>query len=174
MKFTIVTTPIHDAFGITTELSPVITDKAEMIASVDLASFISDVDTLAVVLYTSHPSILASHVYLPSDDVGRLALEKALDWHTSPECIQSLSSQDFFTLQLRKLLAIAKADDLHGAKLVPVFVSFLEKSSQYHLARTIIDDLQRFLFFKNYTDGFLLLEQAEDECVIMPSYLPRR
>lgn len=168
MKITIITTPIHDALGVTAEVSAAIEAKVYEVAAIDFGSFITDVDTLAVVLHVSHPSVLEEYVYLPNDNACRLATEKALDWYEHPESIQSLVNQGYFTLQLRKLLTIAKADGLHGAKLVPIFTAFLEHSERYGLDHSLVHDLQMFLVLKDYTDGFLLIEQAEDECVIMP------
>lgn len=168
MKTTIITTPIHDALGVAAEVSATIKAKVHEVAVIDFSSFITDVDTLAVVLRVSHPSVLERYIFLPTSDTRRLATEKALGWYSHPESIQPLVSQGYFTLHLRKLLAMAKADDLHGTKLVPVFAAFLENSERYGLDQSLVHELQMFLVLKDYTDGFMLIEQAEDEAAIMP------
>lgn len=168
MKITIITTPIHDALGVTAEVSAAIEAKVYEVAAIDFGSFITDVDTLAVVLRVSHPSVLEQYVYLPSSDARRVATEKALGWYEHPESVHPLVKQGYFTHHLRKLLAIAKAEDLHGVKLVPVFAAFLEHSERYGLDQSLVHELQSFLVLKDYIDGFLLIEQSEDECVIQP------
>ena len=173
MKITTFSTPLHDAFGITAELSASIEAKVQEIAAIDFTAFIMDFDTLTAVLYTSHPSLLSQYLHLPADDDRRLATEQVLDWHSSHECLQTLAAQGFFTRQLRELLAIAKADDLHGAKLAPVFSIYLHDPDRYLLDAALVSDLRMFLLLKSYTDGFHLVDQSEDECIIMPAFLRR-
>ena len=112
--------------------------------------------------------MLERYVYLPNSDARRVATEKALGWYEHPESVQPLVKQGFFALQLRKLLAIAKSEDLHGAKLVPVFAAFLEHSELYSLDPSLVYELQMFLLLTDYRNGFLLIEQTNDECVIQP------
>lgn len=168
MKITVITLPIHNALGVTAEVSAAIEAKVHEVADIDFGSFITDVDTLAVVLRVSHPSVLERYVYLPNSDARRTATDKALDWYSHPESVQPLVKQGFFALQLRKLLAIAKSEDLHGAKLVPVFAAFLEHSELYSLDPSLVYELQMFLLLTDYRNGFLLIEQTNDECVIQP------
>ena len=76
MKVTIITTTVHDALGITT-VSASTEAEACRIASIDFASFLTNTDTLAIVLFSSHPSVCSQYLDFPEGDYRREAAERA-------------------------------------------------------------------------------------------------
>ena len=169
MKFTIITLPIHDALGITNKTLAPIESEALRIADIRYDSFIEDIDALTVALYASHPSACAELLDLPPEDLRKLAAETAKGLHFNPCCIPHLASTGYFNEQLRSLLRIARDNSDHGSKLVQVFLTMLEHAEEHLLDCSLVEDLQVFLVLKDRSDGFLLLEQTDDEILVMPS-----
>lgn len=169
MKVTTISTPIHDALGITSEVFASIEAEAQRIASIRYDSFITDIDALTVALYASHPSACAELLNLPPNDLRKLAAETAKGLHCNHCCIPHLASTGYFNDQLRTLLRIARDNSDHGSKLVPVFLTMLEHAEAHLLDCSLVDDLQVFLVLKDRSDDFLLLEQTNDEILVMPT-----
>lgn len=168
MNISVITTPVHDALGITTV--PASTEaEVRRIASIDFASFLTDTDTLAVALYGSHPSVYAQYFGLPEDDYRKVAADKAKILHLNPSKIPPLVHEGFFTRQLRFLLEIGNHNSDYGAKLVPVFAFMLEHRDEHHLNNELIGDIQRFLAKRDFVDGHLIIEETSDTCTVMLS-----
>ena len=166
MKFTIVTTPIHDALGIAS-VSTSVEAEACRIAQLDFASFLADADLLALALYCSHPSICAQYLDLPDGDYRKVAAEKANT--LSPGQISQLACEGFFSRHLRLLLDIGRYNSDQGAKLVPVFACMLEHQKEYCLDDALVDDIQMFLTKRDFVDGYTIISQDNDTCCILPS-----
>lgn len=166
MYIEIITTPVHDALGITSVSTSV---EAEVcrIAQIDFASFLTDVDLLTLVLYCSHPSVYAQYLDLPNGDYRNVAAEKANNLSTGQ--ISQLASEDFFNRFLRQLLDIGRYNSDWGAKLVPVFACLLEHQKEYCLDDALVDDVQMFLTKRDFVDGYTIISQDNDTCCILPS-----
>ncbi len=169
MKTTIITTPIHDAIGISINTVAPIEAEALRIAAIRYDSFIEDIDALTVALYASYPSACAELLKLPSQDLRKLAAETAKGLHFNPCCIPHLAGTGYFNEQLRTLLRIARENPDYGSKLTQVFLTMLEHQDEHQLDNNLVVEIQRFLVMKDYSDGFLLIDQTDDECVIMLS-----
>lgn len=173
MKISTISTPVHNALGITTEVSATIEAEVQRIAAIRFDSFIEDIDALTVALYASHPSACAELLKLPSEDSRKLAAEIAKGLHFNPGRIPHLANTGYFNDQLRTLLCIAREDPDHGSKLVQVFLTMLEHQEEHLLDRSLVEELQVYLVLKDRSDGFLLLEQIDDEILVMPSVWQR-
>ena len=169
MKVTTISTPIHDALGITNNAFALIEAKALSIAAIRYDSFIEDIDALTVALYASHSSTYVELLNLPSDDLRKLAADTAKGLYCNPCCIPHLANTGYFNDQLRTLQRIARENSDHGSKLVQVFLTMLEHAEELLLDCSLVEDLQVFLVLKDHSDGFLLLEQTDDEILVMPS-----
>lgn len=169
MNISIISTPVHDALGISATVAATTAEKAQRIAAIRYDSFIQDSDALTVALYASHPSACAELLNLPSDDPRKLAAETAKDLHFNPSHIPHLASTGYFNDQLRALLCIARNDPDHGSKLIQVFLTMLQHQDEHQLDGHLVGDIQRFLAMKDFTEGYLLIEQTDDEYIIMPS-----
>lgn len=168
MKVTAISTPIHDALGITNKAFAPIEAKAQRIAAIRFDTFIEDIHALTVALYASHPSACAELLDLPSNDLRKLAAETAKGLHFNPCCIPYLASTGYFNDQLRTLLRIAREDPDHGSKLVQVFLTMLEHQEEHQLDEHLVDELQRYVALKDRSDGFILFEQTDDDILVMP------
>lgn len=168
MKVTTISTPIHDALGITNNAFATIEAEALRIAAIRYDSFIEDIDALTVALYASHPSACAELLNLPPEDLRKLAADTAKGLHCNPCCIPHLASTGYFNDQLRTLLHIARENSDYGSKLVQIFLTMLEHQEEHQLDEHLVDELQHFLTLKDFSDGFVLFEQTDDEIFVMP------
>ena len=173
MNISIITTPTHTALGITT-VSASTEAEACRIAQIDFASFLTNTDTLAIVLFSSHPSVCSQYMDFPEGDYRREAAEQAQFLHLPSGQVVSLTQEISFCRQLRLLLEIGHHNSDHGAKLVPVFAFALEHKDEFHLDASLIDDIQRFLAKRDFVDGFVIIDQPSDTCSIMPSLWRRK
>ena len=171
MYIEIITTPVHDALGITS-VSTSVEAEACRIAQLDFASFLVDADLLALALYCSHPSICAQYLDLPDGDYRKVAAEKANT--LSPGQISQLAVDGYFNYNLQLLLEIGNYHSDYGAKLVPVFAYMLEHQDKYHLSKELVDSTQRFLAKRDFVDGFVIIDQTADTCSVMPSLCGRK
>lgn len=169
MKISTVTTPVHDAIGISKKSLARIEREAKRIAEIDFGSFLSDIDMLAVALYASHPSVCSQYLSLPVGDYRRTAAEKAKNLHLHPCEIPKLGSAGYFNHQARLLLNAGRINTDLGTKLIPVFACMLEHQDEHHLDATLIRDIQLFFAMRDFADGFTLISQTDDSCCIMPS-----
>ena len=174
MNITIISTPCHDAYRIGKETLARIEHEAARIAAIDFASFLNDVDTLALALYASHPSLCAQYLSLPRTDYRRKAAYKAQTFHSNPVKLQKHILNGFFHRHLRMLLEISHANSDYGAKMVPVFACMLEHQEEHFLDALLVENIQRFMAKRDFVDGFVLLEQTIDTCCIMPSFWGRK
>ena len=173
MNISIITTLTHAALGITT-VSASTEAEACRIASIDFASFLPNTDTLAIVLFSSHPSVCSQYLEFPEGDYRREAAERAQFLHLSSDQVVNLTLEGSFCRQLRLLLEIGHRNSDHGAKLVPVFAFALEHKDEFHLDVPLVDDIQRFLAKRDFVDGFVIINQTTDTCSIMPSIWGRK
>lgn len=164
----LITTPVHDALGITT-ISASTKAEACRIAQIDFASFLTDTDLLMLVLYCSHPSIGNQHMSLPIDDYRREAAENAQCLHQTPDQVVSLAREGYFCHKLHLLLEIGNYNSDYGAKLVPIFSFMLEHRDEYYLGDKFVSNIQRFLAKRDFVDGFTIIDQTNEICYIMPS-----
>lgn len=173
MYIELITTPVHDALGITT-VSASTEAEACRIASIDFASFLTNTDTLAVALFSSHPSVCSQYLDFPEGDYRKDAAEKVKALHLTPSKIPSLATGGFFNKQLRHLLEIGNYSSDFGAKLVPVFACMLEHIDEQYLEASLVDDIQHFLAKRDFVDGFTIIDQTLDACTITPSLWGRK
>lgn len=169
MKITIVSTPHHNEYRIGHEALLRIQHEATRIANIDFASFLSDVDTLAVALYASHPSLCVQYLSLPRTDYRRKAAYKAQTLHSTPAKLRKHILDAFFHRQLRALLEIGIANSDYGAKLVPIFVCMLEHQEEHYLDADLVENIECFIAKRDFVDGFTIISQTTDSCCIMPS-----
>ena len=168
MNISIITTPVHDALGITTVAASTAAE-ARRIAQTDFASFLCSVDLLTVVLYSSDPAIHAKYIGFAMGDYRRDAAEKAKDLQHSLCQVSRLAHAGYFNRQLRLLLQIGQHNSDHGAKLVPVLAYMLEHKDQHCLDASLVDDIQRFLAKRDFVDGYVIVTQTTNTCYIIPS-----
>ena len=169
MNVTTISTPERDAYRIGADTLNRIQREAARIANIDLASFLHDVDTLAVALYASHPALSVQYLSLPRTDYRRKAAYKAKSLHTNMDKLKAHVRNGFFHRQLRALLEIGHANSDFGAKLVPIFACMLEHQEEHFLDGTLVDNMNRFLAKRDFVDGFTIISQTADNCCVMPS-----
>ena len=169
MNVTVISTPDHDAYRLGREGLDRIEHEAARIASIDLASFLHDVDTLAVALYASHPALSVQYLSLPRTDYRRKAAYKAKSLHSNMGKLRTHVCDGFFHRQLRALLEIGNSNSDFGAKLVPIFACMLEHQEEHFLDDTLVENIHRFLAKRDFVDGYTMLMQTADACCIMPS-----
>lgn len=169
MNVTTISTPERNAYRIGADTLNRIQREAERIANIDLASFLSDVNMLAVALYASDPSLCASYLPFHKGDYRRRAAEKAKGLHLNPKRIPRLICDGYFHRNLRALLEIGNHNSDFGAKLVPVFACMLEHKDGHCLDPDLISDIGRFIAKRDFVDGFTIISQTVDNCCVMPS-----
>ena len=148
-------------------------NEANRIAAIDYDSFIEDQDALCVALYASHPFACAKLLRLPQSAPRRCAAETAKALHFNPARIPGLAAEGYFEHQLRTLLEIARKNHDHGAKLVQVFVCMLEHQQEHLLSVAMTTELEKFIVMRGLRDGFLLVEQSDNEFQIVSVTLRR-
>lgn len=169
MKVTVISAPIRKSSHLCQEHASRIESEAARIAAICLASFLTDVDVLAVALYASDPSLCAKYLTLPLDDPRKEAAEKAAELHRSPNLVTQLAQAGYFEHQLNALLAIGHRDPDYGAKLIPVFAFMMEHHQELCLSMSQIDAINRIVAIRDFADGFVLTEQTADTCCAMAS-----
>ncbi len=174
MNVTTISTPERDAYRIGADTLNRIQCEAARIASIDFASFLHDVDTLAVALYASHPALCAQYLSLPRTDYRRKAAYKAQSLHTNMNKLRTHVCKGFFHRQLRALLEIGHSNSDFGTKLVPIFACMLKHQEEHFLDDTLVENMQRFLAKRDFVDGYTMVTQTTDTCCIMPSLWRRR
>ena len=174
MKVTVISTPERDAYLLGKEGLNHMEYEAARIASIDLAAFLCDVDTLTVALYASHPSLSAQYLSLPRTDYRFQAVHKAQTLHTNMAQLRTQVRNGYFHRQLRVLLEIGHANSDYGAKLVPIFACMLEHREEHFLDDTLVENMQCFLVKRDFVDGFVIIDQTADTCCIMPSRWGRK
>ena len=135
---------------------------AEDVATIKYKDFITDFDALAVALYGGDANEAVKYLALPPDDPVHIAAAKARDFRYDADGVRMAASLGFWEENLAKLLAVAKADPLHGAKLVQVFVHFLDRSDNYHLSPLLVTRLLCYVDKRAQRDGFLITRQNGD------------
>ena len=168
MNVTVISTPDRDAYLLGEEGLKRIEREGARIASIEFASFLKDIDMLAVALYASHPSLCAHYLSYPITDYRRKAAEKAKGLHFNPQRIPHLVHKGFFNRQVHLLLEVGNHNADYGAKLFPVFAVLLEHQDEHHISATLVEDIHHFMAKRDFVDGFVLVEQTPDSCCITP------
>ncbi len=173
MKNRMINIPVRPVNKIAVGAQLSVEDEVRRIAAISYDTFIKAGDALIVAIYASHPSACAKLLRLPEGDPGRWAAEVAKALHFNPELIPTLAAGGYFEAQLRALLEIAQKDIDHGAKLAQVFVCMLEHQQEHRLSEALVNDLQQFVAMCRFRDGFVLVEQNDDECRVVSVALRR-
>lgn len=173
MKNRMINIPVRPVNKIAVGAQLSVEDEVRRIAAISYDTFIKAGDALIVAIYASHPSACAKLLHLPEGDTGRRAAEVAKALHFNPELIPTLAAGGYFEAQLRALLEIAQKDIDYGAKLAQVFVCMLEHQQEHRLSEALVNDLQQFVAMCRFRDGFVLVEQNDDECRVVSVALRR-
>lgn len=167
MKNRMITIPVRPVNKTAVGAQHSVEDEVRRIAAISYDSFIKDGDALIVAIYASHPSACAKLLRLPEGDPSRWAAAVAKALHFDLEMIQTLAAGGYFEAQLRTLLEIAQMHSDHGAKLAQVFVCMLAHRLEHRMSEALVDDLQQFVAMCRFRDGFVLVEQNDDECLVV-------
>ena len=167
MKNRMINIPVRPVNKIAVGAQLSVEDEVRRIAAISYDTFIKAGDALIVAIYASHPSACAKLLHLPEGDPSRWAAEVAKALHFDLEMIQKLAAGGYFEAQLRALLEIAQKHSDHGAKLAQVFVCMLEHQQEHRLSEALVNDLQQFVAMCRFRDGFVLVEQNDDECLVV-------
>lgn len=142
-------------------------DEASRIAAIAFESFIKNREALCMAYYASHPCTSDKMLRLPKGDARRCAAETARALHNKPVRVRQMAAAGYFEAQLHNLLEIAKKNSDYGAKLVQVFVYMIVHQQEHRLSEAIVDEMKKFVGMHDSHDGFILIAENPDECVVM-------
>lgn len=138
--------------------------KALAIANARVASYVKDVDQLAVALCAGNFNEIANTLYDALDgDYAYIAAHKALDLGLNSKLRKSMAEAGYFSRGLCGLLDLCEQDPTAGTRLMPIFCEMISHRKKYGISRKLKDRAKAYMNEKKNRDGFAITCLIDEE-----------
>ncbi|MBR6790686.1 MAG: hypothetical protein IKM31_07455 [Oscillospiraceae bacterium] len=134
-----------------------LSEKINSLLQNSLADIVPDARPLlaALILSSSDEYRILQAIY-HSDPLINIIINNAKHFNLDKNLFKLYAKDGFFTEQLELMLAIAKSEPESGARLVPVFLSAIERAEELCLPAALVDRLHRYIERRRSMDGFII------------------